>query len=105
MIDFAAQVALTRWRRTDVDRFIRFANVRGSRVCIAVHSDGADAKLMTRADDAERDFAAIGDENFFEHPATAKEGCCRASSADSGRAFPSASRARRSGAGACRAGR
>ena len=63
----AAQVALGRWRRSDVKRLIRCPHVRRSRVCIAIHSDGGDAELVTGANHAERDLAAIGDENFGKH--------------------------------------
>ena len=31
--------------------------------------DGADAHLAAGAVDAERDLAAVGDQDFFEHPA------------------------------------
>jgi hypothetical protein len=32
-----------------------------------MHRDGRDAELLAGAQDPERDFAAIGDEDFFEH--------------------------------------
>ncbi len=32
-----------------------------------VHGDGLDAQLAAGAQDAQRDFAAVGDDDFFEH--------------------------------------
>ena len=32
-----------------------------------MHGDGLDAELAARAQNAQRDFAAIGDDYFFQH--------------------------------------
>ena len=60
----AAQVALARGRRSDVHRLVRLANVRRARVGVAVDGHGSDSHLTTRANDAQRDLAAVGNENL-----------------------------------------
>ena len=36
-------------------------------VGLGINGQGADAELLAGANDAKRDFAAIGDQNFFKH--------------------------------------
>jgi hypothetical protein len=36
-------------------------------VGFGVHRDGLDAELAARIDDAHRDLAAVGDQDFLEH--------------------------------------
>jgi len=42
-------------------------DVRRGRIGIREHGDRRDIELAARADDAERDFAAIGDEKTLDH--------------------------------------
>jgi hypothetical protein len=63
----AHEVALRRRARADVHRLVGLAHVRGAGVGVAVHGDRAHAELLAGADDAERDLAAIGDEDLAEH--------------------------------------
>ena len=56
------EVALARRRGADRIRRIRGADVQRVAVDIAVDRSRADAEVVARADDAERDLATIGDE-------------------------------------------
>ena len=73
----ADEVAFRRGRRADVNRLIRFANVRRSRVRVAVHCHGPNAQLATCTDDAHCDLAAVGDENLVERRSRPWQNCSR----------------------------
>ena len=60
------EVALARRRRADRVRAIGGADVQRVAVDVAVDRDRADAEVVAGADDAERDLAAIGDEDGGE---------------------------------------
>ena len=53
--------------RADADRFVGQLHVERIDVRLGVDRQRADAEFLAGANDAERDFAAIGDEDFFEH--------------------------------------
>ena len=61
------QVGLRRLRRADADALVCELHVRRVLVGLGVHGDGADPELAAGADDAQRDLAAVGDEDFAEH--------------------------------------
>jgi len=61
------EITLGQTRRADADGFVGKADVEGVAVGLAVDGDGANAQLTTGVDDAQCDFAAIGDENFSKH--------------------------------------
>jgi hypothetical protein len=61
------QVALTRRRRADADRFVGQLDVFRLGVGLRVHGDGAHAEFAAGAQDAQRDFAAVCYENLAEH--------------------------------------
>ena len=60
------QVALARRGGTDADGFVREVHRQAVRIGLAVHEHGLDAELATRADDSQRDLAAIGDQDLIE---------------------------------------
>ena len=53
-------------RGPDADRLVGEAHVQRARVGLGVHGDGRDAELAARADDAQRDLAAVRDEDLLE---------------------------------------
>jgi hypothetical protein len=61
------QVALARGRRADADRFVRHRHVLEVAVDGGMHRDRTDAECMAGAQDAQRDLAAVGDDDFIEH--------------------------------------
>ena len=66
------EVALRRAARADAHRLVGEAHVERARVGLGVHGDGADAELAARADDAQRDLAAVRDEDLLEQRALAQ---------------------------------
>ena len=60
------QVALRRRRRADAYRLVGKPHVFGIRVGFRVDDDGLDGQLAARTLDAQRDFAAIGDQHLVE---------------------------------------
>ena len=60
------QVTARGRRGADAHRFVGEANVQRAGVGLGVHGDGRDAELAARADDAQRDLAAIRDEDLLE---------------------------------------
>ena len=61
------QVTVGAARRADADILIGKPHMKRIFVGLGVHRDGFDAKLAARDDDAHRDFAAIGDQDFLKH--------------------------------------
>ncbi len=53
--------------RTDADGFVCQAQVHQLAICGGVYSDGLDAQFFTGTQDAQGNFAAVGDQNFFQH--------------------------------------
>ena len=62
-----AQIAVGAPGRADADVFVGEAHVQRVLVRLRVDRDGLDAELAARANDAQRDFAAIGDQDLLEH--------------------------------------
>ena len=62
-----AQIAVGRERWPDVNRAVGEADVEALAVGGRVHGDGLDAELAAGADDADRDLAAVGDQDALEH--------------------------------------
>ena len=63
------EVAVACGRRADADAFVGEPHVHRVGVGGGMHRDGRDAELLAGAEHPERDFAAVGDENFVEHRA------------------------------------
>src|SRR5690606_21511059 len=61
------QVALLRARRADTHGLVREQDVLQRRVGRRVHGHRLDAELAAGAQNAQRDLAAIGDQNLVEH--------------------------------------
>ena len=59
-----AQVALARWRGADRHRFVGVQHVQRGAVGLGVDGDRRIAELAAGADDADRDLAAIGNEDL-----------------------------------------
>ena len=61
------EVGLARRRRPDADVVVGEAHVQRFAVGLGVDGDRLHAELAARADDAQRDLAAVRDEDFLEH--------------------------------------
>ena len=61
------QVALARGKGTDADGLVGQTQVQGLPVRLGIHGDRPDAELAAGADHADRDLAAVGDEDLIEH--------------------------------------
>ena len=61
------EIALRRRRRADADALVGEAHVHGVGVGGRMHGDGRDAELLAGALDAQRDLAAVGDQDLVEH--------------------------------------
>ena len=61
------QIALRRRRRADAHRFVGQLDVFGVGVGLGMHRHGLDAHFAAGALDAQGDFAAVGDQDFFKH--------------------------------------
>ncbi len=61
------EIALRRARRADTDAFIGETHMHGIRIGGGMDGDRLDAHLAAGAMNTERDFAAIGDQDFFKH--------------------------------------
>ncbi len=61
------EIALARRGRADADAFIGETDMHGVLVRRRVHRHGLNPHLVTGAVDAERDLAAVGDQDFVEH--------------------------------------
>jgi hypothetical protein len=62
-----AQIALRRGSFTDADGFVGHVNVHRIGVSLGIDGYGSDVEFLARADDADGDFTAIGDEDLLEH--------------------------------------
>ena len=65
------EVALARRRRADAHALVGEPHVHGVLIRGRMHRDGGDAELLAGAQHAQRDLAAVGDQDFFEHDAGA----------------------------------
>ena len=63
----SAQVAVGSGGRTDMHGLVSFANVFGARVSVRIDRDRADSKVAAGGHDTTGDFAAIGNEEAFDH--------------------------------------
>ncbi len=63
------EIAVLRRRRADADALVGKAHMHGVGVGGGMHGDRRDAELLAGAQHAQRDFAAIGYEDFVEHHA------------------------------------
>ena len=63
------QVAVGAPRRADADVLVGEAHVQRVLVGLGVDGHGLDAELAAGADDAQRDLAAVGDQDLLEHQA------------------------------------
>ena len=61
------QIAVEAPRRADADVLVGEADVQRVLVGLRVDRHGLDAELAARADDAQRDLAAVRDQNLVEH--------------------------------------
>ncbi|MBW3551114.1 MAG: FAD-binding protein, partial [Proteobacteria bacterium] len=61
------EVAVGRRRRADADRFVGHRDVLEVAIHGGVHRDGMDAQRVAGAQNAQGDFAAVGDYDFVEH--------------------------------------
>ncbi len=61
------QVALRRFCRSDMNRFISFQHMQGPGVRIRINGHGANAHFAAGTHDAQGNFASIRDENFLKH--------------------------------------
>ena len=60
------QVAAGALGRSDADRLVGEAHVRGVAVGLGIDGDGLNPQFLAGANDANRDFAAVGDEDLFK---------------------------------------
>ena len=61
------QIALLRRGRAEAIALVRQRHVQRVAIRLGIHGDGGDAHLLTGADDAHGNLAAVGDQNAFEH--------------------------------------
>ena len=61
------EIGLARRRRADAHRFVGELDVHGFGVGGRMDGDRGDSQLLRGAQDSQGDFAAIGDQDFFEH--------------------------------------
>ena len=61
------EIGVARRGRADADRFVGELHMHRMGVGGRMHGDGRYAQLLRRAQNAQGDFAAIGDENFVDH--------------------------------------
>jgi hypothetical protein len=61
------EVRVARRRRPDAHVVVGEAHVQRLAVRLGIHRDRLDAELAARADDAQRDLAAIGDQHLLKH--------------------------------------
>jgi hypothetical protein len=54
-----------RW--PDADGFVRELHVERVHIGLRINRETANAQLLAGADDAESDFATVGDEDLFKH--------------------------------------
>ncbi len=70
------QVTLAGRRRADAHGLVRQLHILGFGVGFGMHGDGLDAHFAAGALDAQRDLAAIGNENLFKHDGRLRRSGC-----------------------------
>ena len=63
------EVALGKTRAADAIRLVGELHMQRVRIGCGVDGNGLDAHIAARADNTDRDLAAVGDEHFIEHEA------------------------------------
>ena len=63
------EVALGKTRAADAIRLVGKLHVQRVRIGRGINGDGLDAHIAARADNTDRNFAAVSDEHFVEHEA------------------------------------
>ena len=58
------EVTLRSWRRTDADRLVGHADMLEVAIDRRMHGHGLDPEHVAGTQDTQRDFAAIGDDDF-----------------------------------------
>ena len=82
------QVTFGRRRRADADRLVGEPDVHGVGVGRRMYGDGANPHLAAGADDAERDFSPVGDQDLVEHERVRRSSGPRAGQAISSSGSP-----------------
>jgi hypothetical protein len=62
-----AEIAFGASRRADADIFVGEPDVQRVLIGLGVHRDRLDSELAARVDDAQRNLAAVGDQDLLEH--------------------------------------
>ena len=63
------KVAIGKTRTADAIRLVGELHMQRVRIGRGIDGDGLDAHIAARADNTDRDLAAVGDEHFIEHEA------------------------------------
>jgi hypothetical protein len=61
------QVTFRRRRLADANRLVRHLHMHRIGVHLRINGDGADVQLLAGANNPNRNFSAIGNQNFFKH--------------------------------------
>src|SRR5438270_844099 len=61
------EIAVRTWRRADANRLISKLNMKRIDIGIGINREGANAKFLAGADNPQRNFTAIGNQNFLKH--------------------------------------
>jgi len=61
------EVGKGRLRRTDANGLVGEKDVLGVEIGGGMHRHGLDAQFAARSENAERDLAAVGDDDFLDH--------------------------------------
>ena len=69
------EIALARGRRADAHAFVGEPHMHGVGVGGRMHRHGRDAELLAGAQHPQRDLAAVGDQDLFEHQSLRGTSC------------------------------
>ncbi len=61
------EIAVTRRRRADAHAFVGKAHMHGVRIGGRMHGDSRDPEFLASPEDAKRDLAPVGNEDFGNH--------------------------------------
>ena len=70
----SAQIRLRGWRRSQSIRLIRFEHMQSGAISVRINSDCSNSEFTAGTPDAERNLAAIRDQNFTEGGSTIRHG-------------------------------